>query len=439
MATVRLPIARCAWAGRVILATLFVVLLCSASSASSASAQTIVSLTFDDGIATQVPAASVLQSKGMRGTFYINSANVSSPDPYFLTWTQLNALAAAGHEIGGHTLDHKRLTDLTDAQQRSEVCDDATALRSHGYTITDFAYPFGAGTTSPAVQTALHDCGYTSARRIGELHSDTDCTTCPFAETLPPSSPYGVRSSPLPATGPISLATLQSWVTQAESNGGGWVPIVFHDICTSCADDSVTSADFSAFIDWLSLRSAQGTVVKTVKQALAEGPQFPPPTTTIACNGGACGTTSFKSPVAISFTRTDAGGGLGATRYTLDGSDPIPSSPQYTAPFNLTQTKTVKFRTWDLGGNPEVVRTQVVNVDGTAPTTSINSPADGSRLITTGGPVTVTVNAADVGSSISDVQLFVDGDWKGSSTSTSSPYQFTLPAGSLALGTHRLK
>ena len=150
MATLRLPIARCAWAGRVILATLFVVLLC-ASGASSARAQTIVSLTFDDGIATQAPVASVLQSKGMRGTFYINSANISSPDPYFMTWTQVNAIAGAGHEIGGHTLDHKRLTDLTDAQQRSEVCDDATALRSHGYTVTDFAYPYGAGGTAPAV------------------------------------------------------------------------------------------------------------------------------------------------------------------------------------------------------------------------------------------------------------------------------------------------
>ena len=112
MATLRLPIARCAWAGRVILATLFVVLLC-ASSASSARAQTVVSLTFDDGIETQLPVASVLQSKGMRGTFYINSAKISSPDPYFMTWTQLNAISAAGHEIAGHTLDHPHLNDLT--------------------------------------------------------------------------------------------------------------------------------------------------------------------------------------------------------------------------------------------------------------------------------------------------------------------------------------
>ena len=122
MATLRLPDARCAWAVRVILATLFVVLLTCASSASSARAQTVVSLAFDDGTAGQVNAAAQLQTRGLRGTFYINSANIGSPDPYFMTWAQLDTIAAAGHEVAGHTLTHKRLTDLTAAQQRSEIC-----------------------------------------------------------------------------------------------------------------------------------------------------------------------------------------------------------------------------------------------------------------------------------------------------------------------------
>ena len=49
------------------------------------------------------------------------------------------------------------------------------------------------------------------------------------------------------------------------------------------------------------------------------------------------------------------------------------------------------------------------------------------------------VDAADAGSGIGDVQLFVDGDYGDYSRSTSSPYQFTLPAGTLPLGTHKLK
>src|SRR2546429_4538496 len=120
MATSRFPFARSAWAGRVILATLLVVLCC----ASSARAQTVVSLTFDDGIQTQLGAASVLEAHGMRGTFYINSGNVGTKS-FFMSWSQLDGLASVGHEIAGHTVDHKRLTDLTPDAQQHEVCDDA--------------------------------------------------------------------------------------------------------------------------------------------------------------------------------------------------------------------------------------------------------------------------------------------------------------------------
>ena len=433
MASSWFPFARRARAGRVILASL---LLALTGFASSARADTVVSLTFDDGIASQLDAAAMLEAHGMRGTFYINSGNIASK-AYFMTWSQLDGLAAAGHEIAGHTIDHKRLTDLTADQQRAEICDDAATLRGHGYSITDFAYPFGAGSTQSGVLSALHDCGYASARKVGELSTDPGCgPTCPAAETLQPANPYGVRSAPLPA-GAISLSDLESWVTTAESTGAGWLPIVFHDICDGCTASSVSAQDFSAFLDWLSLRAAQGTVVKTVRQALAEGPLYAPPTTAISCNGTTCAGKFFKSPVSLTLSATDAGGGIGATRYTLDGSDPTPSSAQYTPPFTVGATTTVKFRTWDLTGNPEPIRTQVVSVDDIPPTAQVTSPVDGASLYQ--APLTVSVDASDVGSRVSDVQLFVDGNYFASASGASSPYRFTVPASMLAVGSHRLK
>ena len=70
-------------------------------------------------------------------------------------------------------------------------------------------------------------------RWIGGLNDPTDCANCPYAESIPPPDPYEVRT-PVWLTRPITLQDLQGWVTQAEDNGGGWVPLVFHDICDGC-------------------------------------------------------------------------------------------------------------------------------------------------------------------------------------------------------------
>jgi archaellum component FlaF (FlaF/FlaG flagellin family) len=162
------------------------------------------------------------------------------------------------------------------------------------------------------------------------------------------------------------------------------------------------------------------------------------PTTTIACDGGACPASYVKGPVSVSLTATDGGAGIGATRYTLDGTDPGLTSPVYSTPFSLAATTTVKFRSWDLASNAEPVRTQVLKIDAVAPTGQIASPADGAS-VPAAADLTVTVNASDAGSGVADVELFVDGNYVDYSRSKSSPYGFVLPAGSLSLGSHRLK
>ena len=251
-------------------------LLLAMSTIAVAQAQTIVSLTFDDGIATQNQIRPVLASHGMHGTFYIIDGFVGA-NSYYMTWPDVDALNADGNEIGGHTVDHQRLPDLTPDQQRHEVCDDAAALRSHGYTVTDFAYPYGAGSTQPAVLAALADCGYLSARKLGDLRSET-CTdsSCPYAESIPPPNPYGVRTPDWLARS-FTLADLEGWVTQVEEQGGGWMPIVFHDICDDCAEGSVSLSIFTAFLDWLQPRADNGTVVRTVRDVIGPPPGYARP------------------------------------------------------------------------------------------------------------------------------------------------------------------
>src|SRR4029453_14307501 len=86
----------------------------------SARAATVVSLTFDDGAATQLIARDQLAARGMRGTFFINSGTVGS-DPYYdMTWSEVASVAAAGGEIGGHTIDHKDLTAVGESERRRQ-------------------------------------------------------------------------------------------------------------------------------------------------------------------------------------------------------------------------------------------------------------------------------------------------------------------------------
>ena len=93
---------------------------------------------------------------------------------------------------------------------------------------------------------------------------------------------------------------------------------MFHDICNAYYDASVSQSDFNALLDWLKPRAANGTVVKTVAEALSAPPppaDTTPPTTTISCNGASCPATALSAPVSISLAATDSGGsGAAATR-----------------------------------------------------------------------------------------------------------------------------
>src|SRR2546423_219521 len=136
-----------------------------ASPAGAGAAPTVVSLSFDDGYANESVAASLLESHGMRGTFYVNSGSIGTSGEF--SWTQLQALQASGHEIGGHTIHHTDLTKVNSATAQQEVCDDRTAITSHGLTAISFAYPYGS--YNATAESIVQGCGYSSGRTVGGL------------------------------------------------------------------------------------------------------------------------------------------------------------------------------------------------------------------------------------------------------------------------------
>jgi hypothetical protein len=255
----RAVLAACAW--------------CLAGPALAQSQNLVVSLDFDDGYADQLAAVSALGSHGMQGTFFIIGSYIGGKTGY-LTADQIRSIAAAGHEIGGHTVTHADLTTLPPDEAQREMCEVRRILAANGIGgVQSLAYPYGAA--DAATEQLAAACGYNSARTVGPLFDGQP------AETIPPSDPYLVATRPS-VQSTNTLADLEGWVTSAEATGG-WLRIIFHHVCDGGCDlYSISSANFSAFLDWLQPRVARGTVVRTISQVIggstAPVVAGPPPT-----------------------------------------------------------------------------------------------------------------------------------------------------------------
>lgn len=241
--------------------------LTSAGRSPAVAPRTAVSLTFDDGRASQRNAVAALDRVGLQGTFYVNSGFTGATG--FLTRRDLTAMAATGHEIGGHTVQHRPFTTVTPAETVRQICLDRQNLTAWGLTARSFAYPFGV-TTAAAVR-AARDCGYTSARGLGDVRSAGDCPACATAGSFTPADPWNL-AAPAQVESTWSLARLQEQVLQAEQSGG-WMILTFHDVCDRACSDIATPVDvFAAFVSWLADRP-NGTAVVPVGDVLGGPPR----------------------------------------------------------------------------------------------------------------------------------------------------------------------
>jgi peptidoglycan/xylan/chitin deacetylase (PgdA/CDA1 family) len=397
---------------------------------------TVVSLSFDGDFGSNYALGyqQAVQPHGAKATFFVQSGAIGTGSN--MTWAQLSTMAGAGQDIGGKTVNATNLT--TDPNPTAQVCNDRTALLSHGLTPVAFAYPGGATNTS--VKAVVKNCGYGNARTAGGASP----TGPVYADTLPPADWMATRAY---APSAVTLANMQSLVSGAVAHNGGWVQIVIGRVCSqaldpnnyatcSAASGHIELADLNAFLDWVASAGGAGgapagvslnSVAGVVKSADTSAP-----TTTIACNGAACTNNPYGGVVSVTLSATDTGSGISSTRYTTDGSDPTLSSQAYTGPFNVnsaTTSVTVKYRSWDYAGNAEATNTQVIQAppDTTPPTTTIScngSACGSSPYVET---VTVSLSATDSDGAVDKTYYTTDG----STPTTSSPVysgQFTLSA-----------
>jgi hypothetical protein len=313
-------------------------------------------------------------------------------------------------------------------------------LLKHGFPVTNFAYPDGSGWHDSTIRQIVQGCGYNSARGAwGLIGGPCNCYSA-YAETIPPKDLWAVRTTPEPQQ-TTTLNQIESSVTGAETHGGGWVIITFHNICDEGCDPdgySTSQATLQAFLDWLQPRAATGTTVKPVNQVIGGAVKASPgttdtnsPTSTSFCNGAPCASGPYANPATVTLSGSDTGGsGLEAIRYTTDGSTPTLSSAVYTGPFTVSATTTVKYRAWDNAGNAEATNSQLIQVtpaDTTPPQSTISCNEATCSLSPYPSAVQVSLQATDDSSGVAAIRYTTDGsDPTASSTLYTGP--FTLPA-----------
>jgi len=133
----------------------------------------VVGLTFDDGFQNVFDHAKpVLDALGFTATNYLlpdllGTSNVwdeaaGVPASPLMNVDQMRAWAAAGHEIGSHTLDHADLNTVTDEEAVRQIAQSRHELEALAQVcVTAFCYPYGHH--SPAHRHMAKQAGYTNA------------------------------------------------------------------------------------------------------------------------------------------------------------------------------------------------------------------------------------------------------------------------------------
>jgi peptidoglycan/xylan/chitin deacetylase (PgdA/CDA1 family) len=102
----------------------------------------IVTTSWDDGERTDLRIAEMLQSRGVRGTFYV-PVHAYQGRPA-LSHADLRQLSIAGFEIGAHTVSHKLLWGLSSQELAEEIDPCKPALEDIlGSEVRMFCYPCG--------------------------------------------------------------------------------------------------------------------------------------------------------------------------------------------------------------------------------------------------------------------------------------------------------
>jgi hypothetical protein len=186
----------------------------------------VVSITFDDGwLETYTLAYPILKELGLRATVAANADAVDGEWSAYMNLAQLKELKGAGWSVVSHSLSHRDLTTLTDAELHRELRDSKAWIERNGFGPADvFIVPFHSW---GARERGAVEQYYRKARG----YSATQFTPVRMAK-VPVTQPYdltGYEPEFAPFTSPEGRAATMQFVERAVTEGE-FIDIFFHHL-----------------------------------------------------------------------------------------------------------------------------------------------------------------------------------------------------------------
>lgn len=212
----------------------------------------LLSLTFDDGLASQYEAARVLEQYGYRGTFYVAAGLLGSSHEGVPTMStaQVQELHARGHEIGSHTYSHVNPRNVSGEVFEQELAKNKETLASLGVDATSFSYPYGEVAHEDTVSKY-----YRSGRNVIERIN-------PYP--VPEELRYKLYAIPLSRA---NLTVIDERLTRVK-NEGGWLILVGHDVTNEMDLRPLYDVTNAELVQLLERIKSSGVKVVTVKEVI---------------------------------------------------------------------------------------------------------------------------------------------------------------------------
>jgi peptidoglycan-N-acetylglucosamine deacetylase len=124
----------------------------------------VVTTSWDDGHKCDIRLARMLKEHGLKGTFYVAPQNQEFAKQDLLSMPEV-AEISKDFEIGAHSMTHRRLPTISEAESATEMTESKAVLEEvTGKEISVFCYPGGAYTKLHVQQ--VKDAGFRYARTV---------------------------------------------------------------------------------------------------------------------------------------------------------------------------------------------------------------------------------------------------------------------------------